>query len=48
MRGSMLYLQRVDVFSMAEAQTKKGFLGGTSGKEPGRQCRRLKRCGFDP
>ena len=26
----------------------KGFLGGTSGKEPACQCRRHKRCGFDP
>ena len=25
-----------------------GFPGGSSGKEPGCQCRRLKRCGFDP
>ena len=25
-----------------------GFLGGASGKEPACQCRRLKRCGFDP
>ena len=25
-----------------------GFTGGTSGKEPACQCRRLKRCGFDP
>ena len=25
-----------------------GFLGGTSGKEPTYQCRRWKRCGFDP
>ena len=25
-----------------------GFPGGTSGKEPACQCRRLKRCGFDP
>ena len=25
-----------------------GFSGGTSGKEPGCQCRRHKRCGFDP
>ena len=24
------------------------FPGGTSGKEPAYQCRRLKRCGFDP
>ena len=24
------------------------FSGGTSGKEPGCQCRRHKRCGFDP
>ena len=27
---------------------KMGFLGGTSGKEPVCQCRRHKRCGFDP
>ena len=26
----------------------KGFPGGTSGKEPAYQCRRLKRCRFDP
>ena len=26
----------------------KGFLGGTSGKEPACQSRRHKRCGFDP
>ena len=25
-----------------------GFPGGASGKEPPCQCRRLKRCGFDP
>ena len=25
-----------------------GFPGGTSGKEPTCQCRRCKRCGFDP
>ena len=25
-----------------------GFPGGTSGKDPACQCRRLKRCGFDP
>ena len=25
-----------------------GFPGGASGKEPTCQCRRLKRCGFDP
>ena len=25
-----------------------GFPGGTSGKEPAYQCRRCKRCGFDP
>ena len=26
----------------------KGFSSDTSGKEPSFQCRRLKRCGFDP
>ena len=26
----------------------RGFLGGTSGKEPACQCRRYKRLGFDP
>ena len=26
----------------------KGFIGGTSGKEPICQCRRLKRCEFNP
>ena len=25
-----------------------GFPGGTSGKEPPFQCKRLKRCGFNP
>ena len=25
-----------------------GFPGGTSDKEPAFQCKRLKRCGFDP
>ena len=25
-----------------------GFLGGTNGKEPACQCRRHKKCGFDP
>jgi len=25
-----------------------GFLGGVSGKEPTYQCKRHKRCGFDP
>ena len=25
-----------------------GFPGGVSGKEPACQCKRLKRCGFDP
>ena len=27
---------------------QKGFLGGSSGKEPTCQCRRHKRLGFDP
>ena len=27
---------------------KKGFSVGTTGKEPTCQCRRHKRCGFDP
>jgi len=26
----------------------RGFPGGTSGKEPTCQCRRRKKCGFDP
>ena len=26
----------------------KGFPGGATGKEPACQCRRCKRCGFDP
>ena len=26
----------------------RGFSGGASGKEPTCQCRRYKRCGFDP
>ena len=27
---------------------ERGFSGGPSGKEPACQCRRQKRCGFDP
>ena len=34
---------RLQTFTM-----KRGFLGGASGKEPACQCRRYKRCGFDP
>ena len=30
------------------SQVRKGFPGGTRGKEPAYQCRRRKRCGFDP
>ena len=32
----------------AELTIRKGFPGGASGKEPACQCRRLRRCGFDP
>ena len=32
-----------------QVSTKRlGFLGGASGKKPACQCRRHKRCGFDP
>ena len=31
-----------------ELQCLRGFPGDTSGKEPNGQCRRCKRCGFDP
>ena len=31
-----------------EPQVQKGFPGGASGKEPACQCRRHKRCRFDP
>ena len=31
-----------------EPRVQKGFPGGTSGKEPACQCRRHKRCRFDP
>ena len=30
------------------ANTYVGFPGGASGREPACQCRRCKRCGFDP
>ena len=32
----------------AVSQESRCFPGGTSGKEPACQCRRHKRCGFDP
>ena len=28
--------------------SRMSFLGGASGKEPACQCRRYKRCGFNP
>ena len=31
-----------------QVHVKLGFSGGTSGEEPGWQCRRRKRCGFSP
>ena len=41
------YMLRV-LFSSFYLYEKMGFPGGTSGKEPTCQCRRCKRCGFDP
>ena len=41
------YMLRV-LFSFFYLYEKMGFPGGTSGKEPACQCRRCKRCGFDP
>ena len=34
--------------AFSQAHVKLGFPGGASGKEPGCQCRRHKRCGFNP
>ena len=35
--------------SLSDAHSKYwGFPGGASGKEPACQCRRRRRCGFDP
>ena len=36
------------VLLVTESHQSLGFLGGTSGKELACQCRRHKRCGFDP
>ena len=36
------------VLCFRHTKYKQGFPGGTSGKEPACQCRRLKRPGFDP
>ena len=39
----------MDVFELWHLEKTLGdFSGGASGKEPTCQCRRLKRCGFDP
>ena len=38
----------VPLFSYRDNENPRSFLGGTSGKEPVCQCRRCKRCGFDP
>ena len=38
----------VALFSYRDNENPRSFLGGTSGKEPICQCRRCKRCGFDP
>ena len=37
-----------EAIDKAEPAGGKGFPGGTSGKEPACQCRRHRRCGFDP
>ena len=36
------------LWNSGTVQEAEGFPGGTSGKEPTRQCRRHKRCRFDP
>ena len=33
---------------LTSGEGSRGFPGGTSGKEPACQCKRQKRCGFDP
>ena len=33
---------------MIPLNAREGFPGGASGKQPASQCRRHKRCGFDP
>ena len=39
---------RLKRLSSSSSRATKGFPGGASGKEPTRQCRRTKRCGFHP
>ena len=36
------------IMKLSVTQLVLGFPGGTSGKESSCQCRRQKRCGFDP
>ena len=36
------------ILNIVPCAIQQGFPGGTSSKEPVCQCRRLKRCGFDP
>ena len=36
------------LFYCSDGQVHRGLPGGISGKEPACQCRRPKRCGFDP
>ena len=39
---------RLSDFTFSSSIYKRGFPGGAHGKEPICQCRRCKRCGFDP
>ena len=36
------------VFKIIHVSGAEGFLGGTNGKEPACQCKRCRRCGFNP
>ena len=38
----------IDILGISELKWKGGFPGSASGKEPTCQCRRHKRCGFNP
>ena len=40
--------ESVSLHILVPSKEALGFPGGTSGKEPTCQCRRHKRCGFDP
>ena len=47
-RGMKMVRGSPEVHCWAVSQESRCFPGGTSGKEPACQCRRHKRCGFDP